>query len=100
MTAKPYNGWTNYETWVVKLWMDNDEGAVNHFVELAEESIKRDPDGDIRELAEQIKSEHEESIPELAGFAADLMNSAFSEVDWDAIAASLLDTAKENLETV
>ena len=21
-----YNGWTNYETWAVKLWMDNEEG--------------------------------------------------------------------------
>ena len=22
-----YNGWTNYETWAVKLWMDNEEGS-------------------------------------------------------------------------
>ena len=21
---KTYNGWTNYETWNVKLWLDND----------------------------------------------------------------------------
>ena len=24
--AKTYNGWTNYETWNVALWMDNDYG--------------------------------------------------------------------------
>ena len=24
-----YNGWTNYETWNVALWMQNDEGLYN-----------------------------------------------------------------------
>ena len=26
MTEKTYNGWTNYETWNVALWIDNDYG--------------------------------------------------------------------------
>ena len=24
-----YNGWTNYETWNVALWLENDEGLYN-----------------------------------------------------------------------
>ncbi len=28
---KGYNGWSNYETWNVKLWMDNDEGSYNYW---------------------------------------------------------------------
>ena len=24
---KTYNGWTNYETWAVGLWIDNEQGS-------------------------------------------------------------------------
>ena len=27
MEDKKYNGWTNYETWLVNLWIDNDEAV-------------------------------------------------------------------------
>ena len=25
--SERYNGWTNYETWLVNLWMDNEQGS-------------------------------------------------------------------------
>ena len=27
MTKQEYNGWTNYETWNYKLWLDNNQAT-------------------------------------------------------------------------
>ena len=103
MTRKEYNGWTNFETWIVKLWIDNEEGTQLYFREQAERTLKEDgpydQDSDhVRKLAAIVQQEHEDSLPKLEGFAADLINAALSEVNWEEIASSLLDDAKEALE--
>jgi hypothetical protein len=30
-----YNGWTNYETWVTALWLDNDQATQEYWQEIA-----------------------------------------------------------------
>ena len=40
MADKKYNGWTNYETWVVKLWLDNDEATQHRQADLLDEAVR------------------------------------------------------------
>lgn len=103
MTRKEYNGWTNYETWAVALWLDNERGSHDYWLEQARELRERtepkehftsDEQAQIS-LSEMLKSEHEAALPELQGFAADLLNAAMSEVDWYEIAKHFVEGAKE-----
>ena len=92
-----YNGWSNYETWNVKLWMDNDEGSYRYWNEQVQqlwEDTDHDKDETTRKLADAIESEHTDNMPEMSGTYADLLGAALSEVDWYEIAESLVSDAE------
>lgn len=100
MTRNEYNGWTNYETWVINLWMDNEEGSQRYWQEIATDYFKSDGEDAASGLADRLKEEHEEALPQVEGFAADLLGAAMSEVNWYEIAEHLIEAAKEALEDV
>ena len=79
-----YNGWTNYETWNVKLWMDNDGVNIDLFGKNLE----------AYELSQAIKGYFEENTPTVTGVYADLLNGALSEVNWYEIAEALIEDNK------
>ena len=79
--AKRYNGWANYETWNVALWIDNEEGSYHERKDLARHA------NSVGDLADRLKGWIEEMAPDLgATMYADLLNAALSEVDWYEIA--------------
>lgn len=104
-----HQGWKNYETWAVKLWLDNDRGDYEMMREKAAAVLEdnTDADGNVNDeafglaLAEWLKEYHEEQAEEALGDGAatvfdDLLRAALSEVDWFEIAATYLGEAKEN----
>lgn len=116
MADTTYNGWTNYETWAVKLWMDNDQGSYSYWQETTREVWAETDDKSPNQfcnhidnarimLADRLKDAHD-SQSEHPVFAAaegsvyaDLLNAALSEVNWHEIASSLLEDVEEAVET-
>jgi hypothetical protein len=94
MSDQKHNGWTNYETWAVALWMDNEEPSYNYWRETAEGIVKHALDADeaTYKLMETIKEEHEQVAPDLGSTVfADLLGAALGEVNWHEIAKHLVD---------
>lgn len=112
-----FQGWKNYETHALVLWLDNYETMYLHACALAKEA-KEQSDEDKEEiakdgyrllgcakvtfprephtvLADSLKDWLEEQMPEVEGVWADLLNAAFSEVDWFAVAEHYLTTVEE-----
>lgn len=98
-----YNGYTNYETWLVNLWIDND-GWAEHWRERAAEAVADTaddvcPDGAaIRTLATEMQDAHNEAKDEMCtvpGVFGDLLSGALSSVNWDELARWYIDAAKE-----
>jgi len=107
MNRNEYNGWTNYETWCVNLWMSNDQGADEYSREQAQEaynnakaerSFTREERATL-DLADQLKDFHEEFMPDLgASVFSDLLGAAMSEVNWYEIAAHLIEDVDKEIE--
>ena len=94
-TERTYNGWTNYETWAVNLWLDNDEGSYRYWREAAREHLDGadgDKDSATGGLSLRLREEVTDAQPDMgASLAADLLGAAMSEVDWHEIAVSMFD---------
>lgn len=111
MSDTRYNGWTNYETWVVNLWMDNEEGSRDYWLEVANDIYNNEAehpavgglgltrkDDAIYLLADRLKDYHEDAKQEIlersgmeSSVWADLMGSALCMVNWREIAEGLLE---------
>ncbi len=110
MCNKSYNGYTNYETWCVNLWIDNEEGSYNHVYAMASDVFESSEDSynysinftkeenALNELEDQIKDYIKETNPlaDNASLFSDLLGSALDNVNWREIAENWIEAVKEN----
>jgi len=75
-----YNGWTNYPTWNVALWMDNHPGSHQLYIEMAEDCDT------VAEFAQRLENQIKEGHMVATGMYADIMGWALSLVNWIEIA--------------
>jgi len=80
-------GWKNYETWLVMMWINNEEYSQLHWQAMARTMT-------CRSLAENMKDEYQDSLnntKSLAGIWLDLITSALEEVCWREIAEHFIE---------
>ena len=106
--AEKYNGWTNYETWNLALWIGNEEGSDRYWRDVAQE-VYDDAEADetftraeraTLDLADRLKDEITEANPlaDDATFFADILGAALSEVNWYEIAEHWIEDIDEPVE--
>ena len=119
MSDETYNGWKNYETWAVGMYLDgNYDGASTYYaaLETVRDVIGRDhPTSEywtvaesrrynvadaLKDLVEEYNNPHmiDDDHPEqLSGLVADLFGAALSSVDWHELADAWIENAADQV---
>lgn len=101
-----YEGWKNYPTWCVNLWLTNDEGLYREALGVVRTAIASVHHGDRPCTLEQatrfdVEDAFKEWVEErgmfddVGGFAADLGGWALAQVDWREIAEAWIEMVDE-----
>lgn len=94
-----HEGWANFPTWCVNLWISNDEPAYRLWSRMAILALEQPsrPKHKIARLADALRDEITEAAPRVLGpsMYADMLTWALGQVEWREIAESLLEAATE-----
>lgn len=99
MNDKTYNGWSNYETWLVALWLDNDAGSNKQVFSDSWDALD-EAEGNVAKatgrMAGLLQDMHDEARPDTGpGLFHDLLSAALSEVNWREIARNCIDSVAD-----
>ena len=108
-----YQGYHNHATFLVKVWIDNDQGNVEYWVEQAQDLYTNHAEDTkyftkreeaIILLSESMKEYYEDRMPKsissdnIGGLWADLLHSALSDVVWIELSGMIMEQALEGIE--
>lgn len=80
-------GWSNYETWLVNMWMSNNYAVYQYFRLYVEEVNKHCPEPE-EKIAIILESLVESNLPDIGDFYAMLLNAAIKRVNFRELAES------------
>ena len=94
--TQTYNGWTNYETWCVNLWLTNESGTEAELQRVVHDrpinSMVGDIDVSTSMKADLLKDWVRDQMPDLgANMYSDLLSASLDLVNWREIIENHLD---------
>ena len=97
-----YNGWTNKETWLVNIWLNNDYDLYKHYVSTLTEIVEKQSNvlytnrlviDELKEIVWEIyREEHREF-----GLINDLIETSLNNVDWSRLAEHYIEEIQEEI---
>ncbi len=95
--SEGYNGWKNYPTWAVNLWLTNDPGSEEWALDIVRAAVE-DSEYPRLDAADELKYAILETYNlDEAGLPSDLLGYAFDCVDWYEIADAFIAMVEEGV---
>ena len=95
-----YNGWTNYETWCLNIWIDNDQYLAERKAELIREVTLHYDDKQAYELSlllENMVEELKDNALEV-GLLSDLLGGAIGKINFFELAEHYIEDFNEDFK--
>ena len=95
-----YNGWTNYETWCLNIWIDNDQYLAERKAELVREVTLHYDDKQVYELSLLLESMVEELKDNAleVGLLSDLLGGAIGKINFYELAEHYIEDFNEDFK--
>lgn len=96
MSDEGYNGWRNYPTWAVNLWLNNDQGSQDWALDITRAALDNDGAHKRYDVSSELKyAVREMTENDSATLASDLLGYALDCVDWYEIADAFIEMCEE-----
>jgi hypothetical protein len=102
MSNTEYNGWTNWETWNCKLWLDNDQSVYYTVQDICKLGLEYEKSAyDVGENVHDFVLDlyEDRDAEKLWGFFTDVIYQSMRVVNWTEIAQHIMDDTEEEIKT-